>query len=156
MATPVNSFPSLSPCGWEEREYPEAASMSFKRGAPLKLTSGKLDVLQAAGGNWQASDGEFVGFALQDATGVTDTMLKVIAPKDQSHYIDIHSDTTTAVTHVGVECEITVSATEGLLADVGTTSSPVLEILDIRPDYPLGESKGTYRARLLSSVYIGG
>jgi len=108
MAYKVGKFKYHSAYRGDEglvQEYQEGAAQTFKQGDLVKLSSGKIIIATAA------STDIILGYALADASGVTDTLISVqeIRPSDY-FVVPLDSAGTFAVTDVGVAYAASTSA----------------------------------------------
>jgi hypothetical protein len=123
MATIDNFRMHMANGCYETREYPEAASQSFKAGELVYLASGKVTVV--------ASDGQVVlGLAAKAATGTTDTSLLVEVFKPgarvEGNLTNAGSDVTSAVTHMGKQYNLYRDGTNKIsLIDTGDNTAAV-------------------------------
>ena len=139
----------------------EAASQTFKKGAPIKIVSGKLTAC-VADAVLIATD-LFVGFAMQDASGTTNTRLPYSMPAmDGVYKFPVYSGTSgtaTAATQIGVAYGMYYSSTAGVVVDVAeTTASKVMcTIIDIVQDntYTLGDTAGLASVKFNLALRIG-
>lgn len=164
MATRTKSFPRVSG-EWRPKVYTEAASQSFKAGDFLYVASGGggVAICAAAGANFSAGSGErFVGIALQNASGVTNAAISVVAPVDDSAnvYLPVEYDGTpasavTAIAQVGDSyCLRNISASEGWGINLNAASNPTFTIRSIAKDFPVGEQYGTVVAAPVATAVL--
>lgn len=120
--------------------YPEAASQSFKRGDPVILSSGKVTIAGSSSSVYTATD--LLGFAEQDATGTTDTPIKVLLAVPGTEFVGTlvsgAAKQAWAVTNAGVAYDLRMnssvtSGATGCSVDVGSTSAAHAEILRVVP-----------------------
>lgn len=146
---------------WVAMEFPEAASQSYKVMDPVILSSGKVAIAVAAGSDVTSSTG-FLGFAAKAASGTTDAKAVVWVPMGEDAHVRTSVDhatpgsAVTAVTQVGTDYVGTNSATGGLTIAIDTESNPVFTVVEIDPNYAVGEQYGWVWARPLASVAIVG
>jgi hypothetical protein len=76
---PIRAVKRLSGGPVTPQYYPEAASQTFVKGEAVYLVSGKVTEFTDGVDNGST---RFLGFAAQDASGVTDTMIGVYVPDD--------------------------------------------------------------------------
>lgn len=90
------------------KEYPEAASQTFKKGDPVILSSGKVAIAGTSSNLVNAST--TLGFAEHDASGTTDNPVKVLIPSDDTEFVATFSNgtstTTWAVTYAGTAYDL--------------------------------------------------
>lgn len=139
--------------------YPEAATQTFKRGDILGLTSGKARCNVSTGSNLDSSGDEVIGVALADASGTTDTEIPVVV---LNHTIGL----VLPVTHATPASGITAIADRGSTfclertaagdwsVPVDDTSNPVAELVDIHPQYAVGEQHGWVVVKIIAAERI--
>lgn len=131
------------------REFPEAASQSFKAGDPVDLVSGKLTLAVAAGNNFGAGD-DIVGVALEDASGTTNTRIKVYVFNANTIlrlpvYHSTAASAITAYTQIGTSYEIRFHTGSILCVDIENTTNAKGKVIGINegdPRNPVGEQYG--------------
>ena len=139
----------------------EAASQTFVKGDPLKIVAGKL-TLCVANAVLIATD-LFVGFAMQPASGVTNTRLGYSTPdKDGVYTLPCWSGTSgtaTTAAMIGVSYGMYNSSVAGVVVDTAeTTASKVMfTVVDVVQDntYTLGDSGGLLAGKFNESLRIG-
>jgi len=106
-------------------EKPEAASQSFKAGEPVYLNSGKVTVCSA-------NPQDVYGIAMEDASGTTDTMIKVARIPIGSWWV-IEASSTPGVANIGVLYGLAVSSNSWTV-DFTETSTTTVYTVDKRAD----------------------
>lgn len=126
------------------REYPEAATQSFKAGDIVYLVSGKVTISD--------TDQHIWGIALADATGVTDTktLVHVVHP-DQIWAVP--SDDVTAQANVGNNYGLNISA-GNCTVDVGDSSTVTVAVNALDPAFPIGTTGGFLWVRFIPAVCL--
>lgn len=142
---------------WEVRTLTEAASQSFKAMDPVILSSSKVAIAAAAGSDFTNAV-EFLGFAAQDASGTTDNPIKVYVAADKSATIRTAVDhatpssAVTAVTQIGTNYVGNNSATGGFVIEIDTTTNANFQVVEIDPNYAVGERYGWVKVRPITSA----
>lgn len=145
----------LSPAGiqnWNEalvRSFPEAATQTFKVGDLVTLSSGKIQAPVAAGNNLGAND-DPVGMALEDATGTTNTMLRVyVFALPTIIRLQVYHGTPasaiTAYTQIGTSYELRYHTGAIWCVDISSTTNTkgkILGIVNEDPQNPVGTQYG--------------
>jgi hypothetical protein len=126
--------------------YPEAASQSFKRGDFVYLASGKVTEAVAPGSDLIDSGNLAIGIAAADASGITDADCEVILlTEDLEICLPVTHATPasaiTAITQVGTSYELENVTSKGYAVTEGT-SNPVVKVVAISEQYPVGEQYG--------------
>jgi len=133
------------------RSYPEQASETFTKGDPVILdTAGRIGAA--------ADTGNVFGIALQDASGTTDTPIRVliVGHEDIFRASASAAGATRTVTRsdVGLRCSYIKSTISGQTAvmtlDTSDTTTPSCEILDVRD--PVGTVDGEYYFRFVQGL----
>ncbi len=139
----------------ETREYPEAPSQTFKRGAYLVL-NGSGQVLLAKGANTTyGSSDKPLGVALSDSTGTTngtilagvfDGQARVVLPVSNAG-----ASIATNQNQVGVSYGLHVNASGYVSVNTNDTTNTKIVVERIHPQYPAAEAWGW-----LECKFIGG
>lgn len=114
------------------RKYPEAASQSFVAGDFVTVNSSGQVAIAATAGNALASTGDrLIGVANEAASGTTNNYVEIeVFTEDTRFTLPVYHATpasaVTAETTVDSECVLHNETTGGWVADIGTTSNPVL------------------------------
>lgn len=133
------------------RRYPEKATQSFVKGDPV--------ILDTAGRVGAAADtGSVFGVALEDASGTTDTLIRVliVGHEDVFRASASAAGATRTVTRsdVGLRCSYIKSTISGQTAvmtlDTSDTTTPSCEILDVRD--AVGTVDGEYYFRFVQGL----
>jgi hypothetical protein len=131
--------------------YPEAASQTFKAGEAVYLVSGKVTEFTDGVDNGST---RFLGFAAEDASGVTDQKVGVYVPDDDlvfegNIYHGTVGSAVTAITDVGTLLPMKILASQGngmVAVDKEDTASKIdcCRILGIplRPGDAVGDTYG--------------
>lgn len=115
------------------KRYPEKATQSFVKGDPV--------ILDTAGRVGAAADtGNVFGVAAQDASGTTDTQIKVLIVGHEDVFRASQSNAgatqASAQTQVGLRCSYIKSTISGQTAnmtvDTADTTTPSVEIIGLR------------------------
>ncbi len=130
MATTLKTFPAVYHSGpYEEREFPEAASQSFKKGEFVELNANSQVNICAT------DDVKTIGIALRDASGVTAAMCPVLLANNETTFQVTYSattDPTLALTDLGLKVGLIVADArsyvefEETTAEFFVTLAPVL------------------------------
>lgn len=126
------------------REYPEAATQSYKAGDPVYLVAGKVTISD--------TDQHIWGIALADATGVTDTKTLVHVVHPDQVWV-AQSDDATAQANVGNNYGLNLSA-GACTIDVGDTTTVTVAVQNIDPAFALGTSGGFLWVRFIPAVCL--
>jgi len=133
------------------RNYPEKATQTFKKGDPVILdTAGRIGAA--------ADTGSVFGVAAQDASGTTDTPIRVIIVGHEDIFRASASaaGATRTVTRndVGLQCSYIKSTISGqtnvMTLDTSDTTTPACEIIDVRD--AVGTVDGEYYFRFVQSL----
>jgi hypothetical protein len=133
------------------RRYPEKATQTFVKGDPV--------ILDTAGRVGAAADtGNVFGVALQDASGTTDTLLRIliVGHEDVFRASASAAGATRTVTRsdVGLRCSYIKSTISGQTAvmtlDTSDITTPSVEILDVRD--AVGTVDGEYYFRFVQGL----
>jgi hypothetical protein len=141
----------------EERQYPEAASQTFKRGDLVYLVSGLVTVAATAGvGNNVAAGTKVLGIALKDASGTTSAAVPVaIANANFRWTLPVTHATpasaVTANTQVGTAYELERTAAGKWAAPIDDTTNTKVVVTAIHPAYAVGEQYGWVEVRFLDA-----
>ena len=135
--------------GYVVKNYPEAASQSFKKGELVYLVSGKVTVCSADATT-------ILGMALADASGTTDTEIPVAILDDNARFIaNVYHATdasaVTAVTNVGVKYAYYVSSNVGRV-DIGDTSNDAIIIEELYNGDAVGDKYGRVICRIIPAA----
>lgn len=129
----------------EQRDYPEAASQTFKRGELVYLSSGKVTVAVADDTD-VASGTKVLGIALRDASGTTDTAIPVALANPLFRWVlPVSNDgatQTTAVTQVGVAYELHKHTNGKWSCNINGTTDTKVVVTALHPQYAAGEAFG--------------
>lgn len=123
------------------RKFPEAASQSFTQGDFVAIDSAGRVTIAATAGNTLASTGNrLIGRAMEPASGTTDHYVDVeVFTEDTRITLPVYHATpasaVTAETTVDTECVLINETTGGWMADIGTTSNPILHAIGIAKSY---------------------
>ena len=142
--------------------YPEAAGETFVKGDPVKLdTAGRLLLAVDTEGSGTPDRAGFFGIANQDASGITDAIVRVIIPTPHDFFAVSASAagaTRTVVrADVGLRCSwikstITDNTTKSVLDTSDTTAAQLhWEIIDNLD--AVGVVNGRYLARVSSVAW---
>lgn len=142
---------------WRVVWLPEAASQTFKANDILLKSSGKVAIAVASGA--LADTVDIAGFALADATGVTDTLIPVAVPVNNFSLFSLPvyhatpASAKTAITQVGAvyqgERNEVVSGRLVWAVLLSATSNPVFYVVDIDDQFPVTESYGRLWCRFI-------
>jgi hypothetical protein len=153
----VNIWYGANGSATEERQYPEAASQTFKRGDLVYLSSGKVTVAATAGiGNNVASGTKVLGIALKDASGATDTAIPVAIANPNLRWVLPVTHATpasgiTAITEVGTAYELERTAAPKRAVPIDDTTNTKVVVTAIHPAYAVGEQYGWVEVRFLDA-----
>lgn len=143
-------------------EFPEAASQSFKAGDPVNLSSGKLQLAKAAGNDLAAGD-DLLGFAEMDATGTTDSKIRVYVIKPGMkmrlpvYYTGNTALAVTAVASNGVSYGLRYHTGGILCVNLADTSATKVRQEKVSLSYPAGEQYGLVDVVFLTAeTQLGG
>lgn len=142
--------------GFEIRTYPEAASQSFTDMTPVILSSSKVAIAATAGSDFTNAV-EFLGFAAENASGTTDNPIKVYVPTSHAARIRTAVDhptpasAVTAVTQVGTNY-VANNSTNGFVIEIDTTTNANFQVVEIDPNFPVGERYGWVWVRPITSA----
>lgn len=144
----------------ETQDFPEAATQSFKRGDLLENSSGKCAVSVSAGSDWLDSTADYLGVAMQDASTVTDTAITATILNHNTGWVLPMTHATpasaiTAITDIGTQRTVERTGA-GDCSVTETTSSPVVEIVSIHPQYAVGEQYGWVVVRAIPAALAVG
>lgn len=133
--------------------YLEGASQTYLAGAPLKASSGKLVTLV------EDDIANIVGFAIQKATGVTNTLTGVIPALGQIEFeatLENGSTGDYALTQADLFSAygLAVTATGLWYLDKAETTHKAAVIVELVD--PVGTVQGRVRAQLLNAVTLTG
>lgn len=143
------------------KTYPEAASQSFKAGDYVDLSSGKVEVAFAASGTYSSADMDgatILGMAINDATGTTDSPVKVVIADDRTEFLVpvVHAtpaSAVTAVTQHNMSCDLAHYTLSGVTswgaAIDDTAGTNTVRIVDLDDSYPVGEQYGRVWIKVL-------
>jgi len=127
------------------KNYPEAASQSFKAGEFVYLVGGKVTVC--------ASDATVIlGMAVADATGTTDSSIPVLLAEAGTEFKANVTGAVTAVTQRGVKYALLVTSNKHYV-DVSDTDNDAFTILDFAQEDAIGDTYGRVIFRVISSAY---
>lgn len=153
---------------WAVGYYPEAASQTFKIGDIVQLnSSGQVAIGVAAGNDMtSASNVRVLGIAAQDSTGTTNTKLKVhiMASEDAQFLLPVEHATPASAVTAAAQTYKTASTAGYCLTNtaagvwavtIDTTSNPLVAIMDICEDFPVGEQYGTVWVSVLRTFRAG-
>lgn len=145
MAASLTSLPRRYRCTTGSptiRILPEDTTGLFKYMEPVYLNSGKVQRIVGISTTVVSSTatGGIIGFALKDASGTVDTDVPVLVTDDRievSYPLQAATAiTTSSITHVGLACCLTHTATAGqYAAEPSITSNASLEITEIDAEY---------------------
>lgn len=159
--TRVKKFPKLRG-NWKAVTLTEAASQSFKKGDLLKVADGAVTIGATAGNDFTSSSTIFCGIANEDASGVTAAEIEVLVPMDVTAQMSLpveHATPGSAVTAVGLINDTyvltNISATEGWGVAIDTTTNAIVRVMDIDPDYPVGDVNGYVWVKPVTSAAYG-
>lgn len=159
--TRVKKFPKLRG-NWKAVKLSEAASQSYVAGDILKVADGQVTLGAAAGADMTSSSTTFCGIAQTNATGVTNADAWVLVPQDVHAQISLpveHATPASAVTSKGLINDTYVlthiSATEGWGVAIDTTSNAIVRVMDIDPDYAVGDVNGYVWVKPVTSATYG-
>lgn len=127
--------------------YQEGASQTFKAGELVKLSSGKIIIATAA------STDIILGYALADASGVTDTLVPVQEVRPSDVFIaPLDAASTFAITDVGVAYAASVASATWKVNKAGgaATTTAVFRVLG-SPEYDV---RGKLLATAGGPVYV--
>lgn len=156
---PIKQAQSIA--AWQDAftwDYAEAASQSYKAGAPLKFSSGGMAIISSV------SSPTIAGIAVSAATGVTAATAPVVVPLANCLFL-VSVDTTTtsgtAALGTGKPSDFTIGTSYELLLDstsgnyyMGTgTSNPTFQLLGYDPDQA-SVVNGRVYVRILTSQTI--
>lgn len=152
---------------WTVQYFPEAASQSFKIGDIVQLNSSGQVAIGATAGNdmTAASNLRPLGIVSQDATGVTNSKIKVLVPHNGAQFL-LPVEHATPASAVTAESQTYKTAVTGgyvlthtsggvWAVAIDTTTNPIVNIMDICEDYPVGEQYGTVWVSFLPAVAVG-
>lgn len=126
------------------RTYPEAASQTFKRGDYVLLTAGKVTACAT-------NPAVILGVAAQDATGVTDTPIKVyIADKSTVFVGNLSASNVTAVTQPGTKVDLILES--GIMNVALTTVAPRVMIVGLDLRDAVGDTNGRVHYTILDTA----
>ncbi len=131
------------------RNYPEAASQSFKKGQFVYLASGKVTEC--------ADDAvAILGMAMQDATGVTNTNIPVaLADANTLFEMCVYNSTpasaVTAITQVGVNYALKVDSNK-CYVDIEDKGHDAFVVEDFSPVDAIGDQYGRVFVRVLAAA----
>ncbi len=114
---------------------PEGASQSATyKGLPIVLASNAAAAASVGVLTGPAGAAPFIGWANQDFTGTTGTMVEIFKPSpDELFYMQTFSGTSvtaTAASQIGVAYQLRyISTTTGVALDVGATTNPLVEVV---------------------------
>jgi hypothetical protein len=139
----------------EERQYPEAASQTFKRGDLVYLVSGQVTVAASAASNVAAGT-KVLGIALKDASGTTGAAVPVaIANTNFRWSLPVtHATPASAVTassQVGTAYELERTAAGKWAVPIDDTTNTKIVVSAIHPAYAVGEQYGWVEVRFLDA-----
>ena len=124
--------------------FPEGAGQSFKRGEFVKLSAGKV-VLAAN------TDTQFLGIALADASGVTDTNVQVaLATADTVFAANLTTSQVTAVTDVAKSYGFTIVSAKWHLNNTVFGANARALIVDFDGRDTIGDTQGRLHFVILS------
>lgn len=132
-----------------KKNYPEAASQSFKKGQFVKLSSGKVAVCTSA-------DTETIGMATHDASGVEDTrVLVALALPGTVFEVNVYHGTAgsavTAITQIGVNYPLVVGSNK-CHADIENTTNDFFTVIALSPIDAVGDRYGRVYVQVLPTV----
>jgi len=150
----MTGFRSSAPIQY--REFPEAASQSFKKGMWVTLnSSGQVAIFAAADANLASTGDVLVGIAQENASGTTNTMITVALFDGVMEAIVpvFHSTPASAVTAETLRGEIFVARNVGGVpfVNIETTTNPVLTITDLMRDEAVGSAYGFVAVRPIAA-----
>lgn len=127
------------------RNFPVAASQTFKKGDWVTLSSGQVTVAVAAGSN-VASGTKILGMAAADAPTTTNSQVPVVMADDSTEFsVAIYHGTpasaVSAVAQIGTAYELRNDSTGGSVVDIGTTSNTKAQIVGFADEQP---NSGTF------------
>jgi hypothetical protein len=127
------------------RTYPEAASQSFKRGDFVLLSSGKVTICGS-------DPAAVLGVAAQDASGVTDTPVKVyIADKSTVFVGNLSSAIVSTVALVGVRYG-TLLESGIFTVNTADTTGPTVTIIGLDGRDAVGDTNARVHFTFLDSA----
>lgn len=163
----IRDIPRRKGC-WKVQYFPEAASQTFKVGDIVLLNSSGQVAIGAAAGNdmTSASNVRFLGIAAQAATGTTNTSLKVHVMGAEDAWFLLPVEHATPASAVTAESQTYKTASTGGYClthtsagvwgvTIDTTSNPVVNIMEVSSDFPVGEQYGTVWVSALRTVRVG-
>lgn len=134
----------------------EAASQTYGVGAPLIWVSGKLTIAVALNSNIIATSTRVIGVATTPASGTVNTRQTFnYISGDTIFKLPVNNggaSQVTAYTQIGTKYQLRYDSVLGLSVDIGATSTPVVEVLDIAPEFPVGEAYGLVYCRFLTTI----
>lgn len=153
LSAPIVALPA--------RTFLEAASQSFKAGTLLTLSSaGYANASIATGSNYVASGEIIAGIANSDATGTTGSNVSVTPVSGGVRlklpvYHGTPASAVTAITNIGESFELRRDADHGLMVDLGNTGSPVVTIVAIGQENPVGTAYGYVWVEFIAAEVLG-
>ena len=127
----------------DKRSAPEAASQSFKKGDLIYLVAGAVTII--------AADSKIAGVALQDASGVTGTIIMFHAIHPDQLWI-AQLDTTTAQAYEGEDYGLNYGTAGSMAVDIGDTSTVAVVINQLDPAQAVGKDGGKVILRFKAAV----
>jgi len=122
------------------RNFPVAASQTFKAGDWVTLSSGKVAVAVAAGSN-VAGGTKILGIAQADAPTTTDTLVPVILADDSTQFaVTIYHGTpvsaVSAIAQLGTAYEVRNDTVGGSVVDIASTTNTKVQIMGFADEQP--------------------
>lgn len=143
----------------ENIDLREAAAQSFKRGdlVAIDATNRRVQAVVAPGNSVTSSTTpKSFGIALADASGVTDNIVPVMVLNEFTRTVlpVNHATPASAVTNlnqIGNSYQLANVSGVGYTVRIDQTSNPVAMIVDIWPNFPVGEQFGGVVVKILAA-----